>query len=482
MADFSKWHVAFLCRFLQFIDDADALSILDALEGGQEVQTAQQWNDRFDEFMKTGCGNNATFALHFEMMQHCDEVVAVYLAERLGGNDGYDLLLSAVKSSLLFSFLNGASSYGPFCARLLIQHYEAGYFHQCMKKTLFSTPIGNSSSNFACDSKREMDHQDALRGFRSGSNLSTVTSRMSLIDSLNETHQRRIEDRGRDREQKNETHELKWMSTEVDLNHVIPTSNLILSRGGLSIDENEIPEKVYTNKKSYLPPSILDQMSYDVGKFLVKRFLANNELMGMSSNSTPDIKDFIGPPVLLNKAKKSKGVTLKRATEKSTVTAKTEREQKEETRKLKLRKDIQIADLLSSDMNMCQSLVKPDCSKPKIMKSKGVQIAMTWFLNEMKCNNNKLICLNCKTLPEDVTLTATAATIEFAGVKFKTNVCTGVQYISYVQNAVIKNVLMQLPGINRIVICEEKYSFTPDNFKAATHEQPKATTKLTIAP
>ena len=119
------------------------------LEEGQMVEISNLWNDKFQEFMGTGIFQNRTFALHVDMMQHCDEVVAVYLAERLGGHIGYDLLLGAVKKSLPSSFLNGATSYGPYCAQLLIQHYSAGHFHQCLKKSLYSTPIGNSNINFA---------------------------------------------------------------------------------------------------------------------------------------------------------------------------------------------------------------------------------------------------------------------------------------------------------------------------------------------
>ncbi|CAC5397539.1 unnamed protein product [Mytilus coruscus] len=49
------------------------------------------------------------------MMEHCDEIIAIAVAERIGGPDGYKLLLASVKPSLPFSFLNGASSYadGP---------------------------------------------------------------------------------------------------------------------------------------------------------------------------------------------------------------------------------------------------------------------------------------------------------------------------------------------------------------------------------
>ena len=65
--------------------------------------------------MDEGYSKNATFALHRDIMKHCDKVVAVALAERLGGKKGYELLLATVKISLAFAFINGASSYGPYC-------------------------------------------------------------------------------------------------------------------------------------------------------------------------------------------------------------------------------------------------------------------------------------------------------------------------------------------------------------------------------
>ena len=47
--------------------------------------------------MEKGKGNNGTFALHVDMMKYCDEITAIALSARLGGNDGYNLLLTAVK-------------------------------------------------------------------------------------------------------------------------------------------------------------------------------------------------------------------------------------------------------------------------------------------------------------------------------------------------------------------------------------------------
>ena len=57
---------------------------------------------------------NATFALHKDIISHFDKVLALAIAERIGGPEGDDLLLESVKEALPFSFVNGASSYGVF--------------------------------------------------------------------------------------------------------------------------------------------------------------------------------------------------------------------------------------------------------------------------------------------------------------------------------------------------------------------------------
>ena len=80
-----------------------------------------------------------THWLYRDIMLHCDEVIAIVLAERLGGPDGYALLLVSVEKSLPYSFINGASSYAPYCTKLLHHHYSAGPFYRHLKHTLWST-------------------------------------------------------------------------------------------------------------------------------------------------------------------------------------------------------------------------------------------------------------------------------------------------------------------------------------------------------
>ena len=132
--------------------------------------------------MKNGYDNNANFALHADLMSHCDEIVAIAIAERVGGPEGYNLLLASVKSSLSFSFLNGASSYGAFCIRLLYEHSVCSPFHKRMKETLFSQPHNNSKANFGLDTCREIDHRIAKKCVRHGSTTETILQKMSTVD------------------------------------------------------------------------------------------------------------------------------------------------------------------------------------------------------------------------------------------------------------------------------------------------------------
>ena len=261
-------HLAFLITFAKHLPELECEEFLSDAKHTQPVELSRKWSGKLERFMDDGSSKNATFALHRDIMKHCDKVVAVALTERLGGKKGYELLLATVKTSLAFAFINGASSYGPYCVKLLFHHFSAGYFHARLKECLFTTPIGNSTKNFACDTKWEMDHLEAVKGFRSGSTLSSVTARMSLIDSLNEAGKSRNENAFSESEDEDN---LGWSVTDVDLSRIYPTALLILKRCGLSLKENPVPFNVYSSTPIALPPSVLDGNSTGVGEFLIKK-------------------------------------------------------------------------------------------------------------------------------------------------------------------------------------------------------------------
>ncbi len=55
------------------------------------------------------------------------------------------------------------------------------------------------------------------------------------------------------------------------------------------------------------------------------------------------------------------------------------------------------------------------------------------------------------------------ATIEFAGVKFKSSASSGNAYLRQIQDFTMNPLLASYPHLQHIVICEEKYRFTPDD-------------------
>lgn len=131
-------------------------------------------------------------------------------------------------------------------------------------------------------------------------------------------------------------------------------------------------------------------------------------------------------------------------------------------------------------MNSCQALVQGDGSKRKVQKSTGVPKALLSLINlcntKLENKGDAVIELNAKDLQS--VKSAAYVTVEFAGVKFKTmNVSTGKEYMEFINHSVIQYILRNMPKTKRIVLCEEKYRFTPDTIKFQTREQRRGKTK-----
>lgn len=117
---------------MQMTDD-DAAQFLSDMGEGETEQIYQKWGHQFEDFLQKCMTANATFLLHREIMTHCDEIFALHLAERTGGQHGYSLMKAVLKSALPFAFLNNASSYAAFVCQLLIAHEGSSPFHKKMK-------------------------------------------------------------------------------------------------------------------------------------------------------------------------------------------------------------------------------------------------------------------------------------------------------------------------------------------------------------
>ncbi len=197
----------------------------------------------------------------------------------------------------------------------------------------------------------------------------------------------------------------------------------------------------------------------------------------------PDITTVTGLREIM-KAKNSKGNTLKRSGKKTLYATQTERDLLEEKRRCLVMKQGKCTGALSSDMNACQALVGPDCTKHKVAKSTGIPLALsrvpcsalgmeeettTQKAREAIMSAENLIHFGQREIPENISNAVKLVTVQFAGVKFRTGQgLTGTKYIQLVERSYISKLLSQFPLLKRIVICEEKYSYIPDEFKAAT--------------
>ena len=123
------------------------------------------------------------------------------------------------------------------------------------------------------------------------------------------------------------------------------------------MEENSIPFNVYSKSPVGLPSSILDEYSNETGKYLLLRYLCHQQLFGLTGKDLQTLDIMNGPMELITRAKRSKGITIKRLVKSKITTLKTEKQIKEEGRQKSLSKQIHLADCYSSENNTCQALV-----------------------------------------------------------------------------------------------------------------------------
>ena len=211
------FHAAFLWKFWVDLPETMKNEFAHDRQSLSPLSISEKWDEEYQVYLDKHSQGNATFALHCDMMAQMDDIMAIKLAERLGGDDGYHLLLATSKSSLPFSFVNGATAYSPYCIQLLYEHFRAGPFHQKLKKTLFSTPHPDSIVNMACDTKREIDHQDVTKSFRSASTMPSVMRRMCLVDRLGEV--KNMRSMSKQKKDDDDDH-LGWNVSSMDIRHI----------------------------------------------------------------------------------------------------------------------------------------------------------------------------------------------------------------------------------------------------------------------
>ena len=139
-------------------------------------------------------------------------------------------------------------------------------------------------------------------------------------------------------------------------------------------------------------------------------------------------------------------------------------------------------------MNTCQAIVKPDCTKMDTSKSSGMKQALLFALCHKTDHNTikkftkseilsqrstelqktDLLYLQAKQYPSHGISKGKVLLVEFAGVKFKAFSKSDKQYLELIE-IIIYSLLEEFPQVKHIAICKEKYTFTPDTFKALTH-------------
>ena len=263
---------------------------------------------------------------------------------------------------------------------------------------------------------------------------------------------------------------------------ILPLTRLILRSGGLRVNEDDTPRNIYNTTKPALSNSILDRETYSAGQFLVKKYACTQGLFQLTTEDIPSVTSVQGSKDT------TKGVTLRRSIIKSKNI--TETEMKESKRKALVKKQTKVIDCHSSDMNACQALVNPDCSKPSVQKSQGIKRALYKLLSlclvssdsvEDKLSKERLIMLGNKSFPQEIRTSIAYATLEFAEVKFQTKATSGVQYLQSIESGTIYRLLKDYAGLKRIAVGEEKYSYTPDDFKSATRAQRQKSSGTSIS-
>ena len=166
-----------------------------------------------------------------------------------------------------------------------------------------------------------------------------------------------------------------------------------------------------------------------------------------------------GPSELVSPTVRSKGITTKRTVKSKIIPAKTESQLNEEKRQKTVVKESKLIDCLSSRNNACKAIIKPDSTKPTVVKSVGTVRAVTSQIrscetteDNMETSSDKLVLLNQLKSPQFITRASKICLVEFAGIKFKLGgIPTGNEYVKYTQS-VLTGLVHQMPSITDLVV------------------------------
>ena len=110
------------------------------------------------------------------------------------------------------------------------------------------------------------------------------------FDDVNDTDERATADHG-----------LSWKLTEKDANHVIPTLQMILRANETIMKKESTPKNVYGVCMRTLSDAILDEKTFEIGKYLIIKYVCRSGLLGHSENDIPVVHNHLGPTELMQK-------------------------------------------------------------------------------------------------------------------------------------------------------------------------------------
>ena len=493
--------------FIRSLSDEDAQSLITDLQTEKVDALTSKWDEALTHFIDKRRQENPTFQLHHDMLQHAVEIVGINLAERIGGPDGYCLLRGCLKSSLLFSFINGSSSYAAYSTYLLADHCAAPPLLQGLKKRYFSVPYEGSGVNCALDTIREEEHRKCKKFFRSGTESSTIERRMSRLEEAIAMRSKYNEEVACSSEAIAVNHD-NWKISNTDVLCILPTASLIVRRFDM-LKEFDKAYNIYLPEPKELSDAMLDSHSNECGEYLLYKYCASEQLFQLNDDDVKEKADNLqGAKELVTKVLKSSSTTVNR-NRCAPVKEISQDEKFEIKRKRKVGQEKKRVESLASTQNTCQAVVDPKCAKYKVMKSLTVPRALVAAvaiavredtvagiedslanvrvkdIDQLKkiCEESDLIHLKKKKLPQRVKQSVKVVTIENAGSHHKAGkgVCTGNDFIRDFEKNWITCAMRIVPETKKITVSEEKYSFTPDTFKGATRAQRMSSDERSIA-
>lgn len=492
-----SFNLALQVAFVQDLSDEDRAGILEDIDEMSPSTLSEKWEEHFLQHVRKRSEEDATYAMHVDMMRHCFEAVSISFAERIGGADGYSLLRASMKMSLPFAFTNGASQYAAFSTRLLIDHSSAPPVVQGIKKEFFAIPYGLSGVNYGLDTIREEDHKKCKKFYRPGASASALSNKINRMNEASDV----VEQRKKSISYPSKGEVLQdhdnWSISDNDVKFILKTAAMIFRRGALTQNDASVPFNVYAPKEPVpLSPAVLDREASNCGEYLLTKYCQQEGLFSMTSADIESLRSSItGPKPLVDKVLKGTSQTVNRN---CCQPAKQKPQEQSQQIGKQLVKDKKKMDSLYSRYNTCQAFVKPDGTKYAVAKSlhipkalicivgscikypdsvyqaeKAIKQANSVAIAEMAkhLSDEGLIKRKLRHIPSSIANAVTVVTTENAGVPYKTTANTADDYIRQSEEICIKSTLSQLPNVRVLQISEEKYSFTPDVFKAATRTQ-----------